>query len=137
VLQSLSRKCPGNAYTVAEYGQLWCHLSKQTQDLGKAMGYTYGGQVMLYFIFQLLGTFGFIFQMQQAKPLTTVGYLSTSLLFSWLIHVFCNAADRSTKFVRKGLISVFYSYCCGGRFDGISEKLNLQYSCRGCVLGYI
>jgi hypothetical protein len=82
-------------------------LRKQTQDLGKAMGYTYGGQVVLYFIFQLFGTFGFIFQMQKAEPLTIVGYLSTALLFFWLIHVFCNAADRATKFVRKELINVF------------------------------
>jgi hypothetical protein len=101
MLQSLSRKCSGNAGAVAVYGELWCHLSKQTQDLGNAMGYTYGGQVVLYFIFQLLGTFGFIFQMHQAETLTTVGYLFTALLFSWLIYVFCNAADRATKFVRK------------------------------------
>jgi hypothetical protein len=73
--------------------------------------------------------------MQQANPLTTVGFLSTALLFSWLIYVFCNAADRATKFVCIRLIRVFYSYCCGGRFVCVSEKLNLQYSSRSCLLG--
>lgn len=89
-----------NAGRVAEYGVLWSKLSKQTQDLGNAMGYTYGGQVLLYFTLEVVGTFGFITQLHQVKPAITIGFLSTALIFSWLTYIFCNAADRATKFVR-------------------------------------
>jgi hypothetical protein len=64
------------------------------------MGYTYGGQVVLYFTLQLLGTFGFISRIQQADQITTIGFLATALIFTWLTYVFCNAADRATKLVR-------------------------------------
>lgn len=98
---------------------MWRRLSKQKQDLRKAMGYTYGGQSVLYFILQLVGTFGFISQMQQAKPLTTAGFLSTALIFSWLTYVFCNATDRATKFLRKSRVLPFSfcarERCCGGQ----------------------
>lgn len=100
LFQCLSSNHRATACRVAEYGVLWRHLSKQVQDLGNAMGYTYGGQVAVYFTIQLLGTYGFISQIQQAERVTTMGFLITALIFTWLTYVFCNAADRATKLVR-------------------------------------
>ena len=138
VLQCLAKKCSGNAHTVAEYGVLWRHLSKQTQDLGNAMGYTYGGQVVLYFTLQLVGTFGFISQVQQAKPLTTVGFLSTALIFSWHTYVFCNAADRATKLVRNNRV-LFFSFCarklcCGGQIFRSFREAEVTIQQLGCII---
>jgi hypothetical protein len=100
MLQLLHSRRPPKACSVVEYGVLWRQLSKQTQDLGNAMGYTYGGLIVLYFTMQLLGTFGFISQVQQAEePLATVSFLTAALSFSWLTYIFCNAADRATKIV--------------------------------------
>jgi hypothetical protein len=64
------------------------------------MGYTYGGQFVLYFTIQVVVTFGFITQVHQRKPVTTLGFLVGALVFSWLTYVFCNAAHRTTKLVR-------------------------------------
>jgi hypothetical protein len=85
--------------SVAEYCVLWRYLSKQVQDLGNAMGYTYGGQLVLYYTIQLVATYGFICRIQQVKHVVTIACLIGAVAFAWLTYLFCNAADRATKLV--------------------------------------
>ncbi|KAJ9593268.1 hypothetical protein L9F63_015182, partial [Diploptera punctata] len=77
--------------------ELWCCLSKLTQDLGNTTGYTYGSLMILYFTMKLLGTYGFMSQIKLGKIWITVGFLVTAVIYTWLIFVLCNAAHRVTN----------------------------------------
>ncbi|XP_069705054.1 gustatory and odorant receptor 63a-like [Periplaneta americana] len=95
----MSTKGPVTPSVVADFALLWRQLSKQTRELGQAMGYTYGGQLLLYFSLQVVGTFGFIAVVQHSNIPVTFGFLATAIIFSWQNYVFCNAAEKATRHV--------------------------------------
>ena len=99
--QHLSSRGFGKISKIASYRTLWLHLSKLTQDLGKATGLTYGGQILILFASSVLVTYGFMIELEERFEYTL--FCSGLML---LVNIFlqCNSAHDAANEVRTCLL---------------------------------
>jgi hypothetical protein len=73
------------------------HLSKLTQDLGNASGFTYGGQALIFFTISVLLSYGFMVELKNSFNFTL---FTTALLFQAIMFSQCNSAQNASNEVR-------------------------------------
>lgn len=64
------------------------------QDLGSSSGFTYGGQILIYFAMSVLLSYGFMVDLGDNYNYAAV---SSALLFQIVIFVQCNSAQEATN----------------------------------------
>ncbi|KDR19190.1 hypothetical protein L798_06244 [Zootermopsis nevadensis] len=79
---------------ISSYSKFWLRLRKLMQDLGSSSGFTYGGQILIYFAMSVLLSYGFMVDLGDNYNYAAV---SSALLFQIVIFVQCNSAQEATN----------------------------------------
>ena len=95
--QDISGGETGSHHKIFQYKFLWLRLSNLTQDLGNSMGFSYGALFVLCFSAQVLGCYGFLFNLTQGFKLINVVLAATSTFLAVALFYLCSTAQFVTQ----------------------------------------
>lgn len=83
--------------TVRQYKALWLRLSALTEEFGRALGISYGCNVILFFVQQVLAIYGLLSEMNHGLDIINGCFLFCALIFSYAIFVICDVAQKASE----------------------------------------